>query len=240
MSMDLKAIGLVAGRGRYPLLFAEECRKRQVSLHVVAYEGETESQINELADEVTWLYVGQLDKSIKAFSNNGIDKVIFAGQIKPGKLFKGLRPDVRMVKLMASTRKKNADSLFSAIASEFEKDGVHVLPATTFLEEHLAEEGTIGKLKIKKDLQSDIDYGAKIAKEVSHLDIGQTVVLKNGTILAVEGFEGTDKAILRGGEQALAARQPHPDGDDPVDSVPHDLKKQKRGLWLLKAGKLCL
>ncbi len=199
--MELRKIGLVAGRERYPLLFAEEARKHGVEkLVVIAFHGETEAAMEKLADHLEWVYVGQLNKTIKAFCKHDVRHVVFAGQITPGRLFRDFRPDLRTVKALASLREKNATTLFSALAAEFEKDGIEVLPATTFLEQHLAAEGILGKVTPGKTQRQDIELGSRIACETSRLNIGQTVVIKNGTILAVEAFEGTDEAILRGGE----------------------------------------
>ncbi|MCJ8328923.1 MAG: UDP-2,3-diacylglucosamine diphosphatase LpxI [Lentisphaeria bacterium] len=197
---EIKKIGLIAGRSRYPLLFAELAKQQGYELTVVAYHGETDKSIEEIADHVHWFYVGQLDKTSKAFQKHDVKEIVCAGQIKPGKLFKGMRPDFRTVKVLATTKEKNAATLFNAIGAEFEKDGLTVLPATTLLESQLADSGQMGKVKIKQDRLEEIEFGLKIVRESSRLNIGQTVVVKNGTVLAVEAFEGTDRAIIRGGE----------------------------------------
>jgi DUF1009 family protein len=197
----LTHVGLMAGRGRYPLLFCEAAKAHGVArLVVVAMHGETDPAIASLADEVVWVHVGQLNKAIQSFVQREVRHVVFAGQVKPARLFGDLRPDFRALKLLATLRLRHAESIFGAIADEFERDGVHVLPATTFLEESLATLGQLGKVKPKRRVQEDIDLGWRVAREVSRLDVGQTVVVKDGTVLAVEGFEGTDQAILRGGE----------------------------------------
>lgn len=198
---DLPAVGLVAGRGRYPLLFCEEAKAHGVAkLVVVAMHGETEAAIEKLADVTVWVYVGQINKAIRAMLDNGVRHVVFAGQVKPSRLFTGFRPDLRALKVMAGLPRKNADTIFGAIGQEFGRDGLSVLPATTYLEKHLAAPGQMGSRKLKKEHFGDIELGRQIAREISRLDIGQTVVVKEGTVLAVEGFEGTDKAIRRGGE----------------------------------------
>jgi DUF1009 family protein len=195
------AIGLVAGRGEYPLLFCRQARAAGVGRIVVcAFHGETDESIDQLADEVNWVYVGQVNKCIKTFTKAGVSELVFAGQIKPGRLFEGLRPDLRAVKLLAKMKAKNADTIFGTLVSEFGTDGLTVLPATTYLDACLAQPGQMGRVKPGKSVLADIELGRRIAREVSALDIGQTVVVKDGVILAVEAFEGTDKAILRGGE----------------------------------------
>ncbi|MEO6052555.1 MAG: UDP-2,3-diacylglucosamine diphosphatase LpxI, partial [Chthoniobacterales bacterium] len=129
---------------------------------------------------------------------SGAKHAIMAGQIAPKNLF-DLRPDVKALLMLAKIPKRNAESLFGAIAKAIEDVGVEVLQATTFLEEHLASEGHIAGPKLSTREEEDVHYGHHIAKEVSRLDIGQTVVVKNGTVLAVEAFEGTNEAIARGG-----------------------------------------
>ncbi len=196
-----EALGLVAGRGRYPLLFCEAARAQGCSrLVVAAMQGEADPVIERLADRVEWLHVGQIGKTIRYFQRNGIQSCVFAGQIKPGRLFGDIKPDLRAMKLLASLTLRNAESIFGGVAGEFEKSGVHVLPATTCLESYLATPGQMGGIKLKRCHRRDVELGWRIAREISRLDIGQTVVVKKGTVLAVEGFEGTDKAILRGGE----------------------------------------
>jgi DUF1009 family protein len=120
------------------------------------------------------------------------------GQIAPKNLF-DLRPDLRTLIMMARLKQRNAETLFGGIANELAKDGISLLPATTFLKDLIPGSGHVAGPQIKKRRQEDAEYGFKIAKESSRLDIGQTVVVKNGTVLAVEAFEGTNEAVKRGG-----------------------------------------
>ncbi len=194
-------IGVLAGRGIYPFLTVKSAKKHDVGqVAVVGVKGDADSELSTIADSFDWVYAGQLDKAIKIFKKRDIEHVIFAGQVKPGRLFKDLRPDFRTVKLLAKLKLKNADSIFTAIADEFLNDNITILPATLFLDDYLAQSGKIGKIKPSKKQRDDIAFGTRIATEISRLDIGQTVVVKNGTVLAVEGFEGTNKAIIRGGQ----------------------------------------
>jgi len=167
---------------------------------VVAMHGETSPEIEDLADSVDWVYVGQLRRTIRSLKRHNAAHVIFAGQIKPGRLFKGMRPDLKTFLLLRRLRERNAETIFSAIADEFEKAGIHVLSSTTFMRDALAPEGVVGACRPGRRQMQEIEFGAHIARESSRLDIGQTVVVKRGTVLAVEGFEGTDSAIRRGGE----------------------------------------
>lgn len=194
-------IGLIAGRGEFPLEFCRQARRNQVpAIAAVAMYGETSAEIERLAHSVDWAYPGQLRRAIKCLKRRGVKNVVFAGQIKPARLFRGLRPDLKALKLLWRIRERNADTIFSAAANEFEKSGIHVLPSITFMDEALADGGLMGRVRPNPAVLRDIEYGTRIAREVSRLNIGQTVVVKRGTILAVEGFEGTDKTIRRGGE----------------------------------------
>ena len=194
-------IGLIAGRGDFPLEFCRQARKARVpSIVAIAMYDETSPEIEALAHHVDWAYPGQLRRAIKCLKNHSIRNVVFAGQIKPGRLFRGLRPDLKALKLLWRMRERNAHTIFSAAANEFERSGIHVLPSITFMDEALADAGVMGRVRPNRAVFRDIEFGTRIAREVSRLNIGQTVVVKRGTILAVEGFEGTDKAIVRGGE----------------------------------------
>lgn len=192
-------LGLVAGRGQYPLLFCAAARARGIRTLVVALHGETEASIATLADEVVWLQVGKLDACIQTFAKAGVYEVVFAGQIRPSRLFEDIRPDFRAVKLLATIGFKGAHSIFGALVAEFAKDGVRVLPAITCLEDHLATVGVLGRRAPDKGARADLEIGRRIARELARLDVGQTVVVKNGVVLALEAHEGTDAAITRGG-----------------------------------------
>ena len=192
------ALGIIAGNGAYPFLVAKAARLRGVSaIHVAAFENETRAELAEEADSIEWMRVGQLSRLLKYFEKVGVERVIMAGQIAPKNLF-DLRPDLKVLMVLSRLKKRNAETLFGALGDELAKVGVQLLPATTFLEDSLATEGLIAGPKPKKRALEDVAYGFEIAKEVSRLDIGQTVVLRNGTVLAVEAFEGTNDAIRRG------------------------------------------
>jgi UDP-2,3-diacylglucosamine hydrolase len=197
----MEKVGLIAGRGFYPQLFCEAARKAGVkNIHVVGFHEDTDPGLASYCDTLEMVYVGQLSKTIKAFKNHGVTKIVMCGQVKPGRLFKGMRPDLKILLLLWRTKERNAHTLFGAVCDEFAKAGIEVLPAITFLEEYMAPLGVIGKVKINRARRSDCEYGKKLAKDCSRLDIGQTVVIKRGTVLAIEGLEGTDRCILRGGD----------------------------------------
>ncbi len=193
-------IGIIAGNGLYPPTFARAARKAGVrKLVAAAFKDETDPGIEDLVDETDWFRVGQLSKMIKFFEKHGASEAVMVGQIAPRNLF-DLRPDMRTLMLLGKLKEKNAESIFRGIAGEMEKDGISLLPATTFLEDLLPPAGHVCGPQPDKQVTRDAGFGFRIAKEVSALDIGQTVVVRNGTVLAVEAFEGTNEAIRRGGK----------------------------------------
>ncbi|MFM7605554.1 MAG: LpxI family protein [Prosthecobacter sp.] len=199
MSVNLDCVALMAGNGIYPETFIAAARKAGVKrLVAAAFTNETKPELAERVDAIEWFRVGQLGKMISFFKKEGVTQTVMVGQIAPKNLF-DLRPDLRTLIMMAKLKQRNADTLFGAIGNELAKDGITLLPATTFLEEFMPGPGHIAGPQIKKRRQEDAEYGFKIAKESSRLDIGQTVVVKNGTVLAVEAFEGTNEAVKRGG-----------------------------------------
>jgi UDP-2,3-diacylglucosamine hydrolase len=196
---QLDSLGIIAGNGRYPVLLALAARARGVKRIVIAgFSGETAAEVEGLADAYTKLRVGQLGGLCDYFQKQKISQAIMAGQISPGNLF-DLIPDIKGALLLARLKERNAESIFSAIADELKKVGVELLPATTFLEDSLPEPGHVAGPKLSAQQLDDVALGFRIAKESSRLDIGQSVVVKKGTVVAVEAFEGTDAAMERGG-----------------------------------------
>ncbi len=197
----LRPLGVVAGRGVYPLEICRAARRAGVPRIVaISLIDEAAPELAALADQTVPMHVGQLRRTIRALQAAGVPDVVFAGQVRPGRLFGGFRPDFLALRLLWSLKERNAHTLFGAIANAFEQAGLHVLPATTYMDHWLAGEGTLGRRKPNRAQLRDIEFGTRIARQVGALDIGQTVVVRNGTVLAVEGFEGTDQAIRRGGE----------------------------------------
>lgn len=192
-----KSLGLIAGKGAYPLLLAEAAKKQGVShVFAIAFRKETSSMIEKYADEVKWIFLGQLDAMIKTLQASEVKTAVMAGQITPTNLFT-IRLDARMIALLKRIRVKNAETIFGAVADELKNAGIELAPASAFMESHMPESGLLSKRAPTESEQRDIELGLKIARTTSGLDIGQTVVVKEGTILAVEAFEGTDEAITR-------------------------------------------
>jgi DUF1009 family protein len=193
-------LAIIAGSGAYPLAMARAARAAGVERIVAAaFENETSAELMPLVDSIEWMRVGQLGRLLRFLRESGVPRAVMSGQIHPKNLF-DLRPDLKALVLLGKLRERNAESIFGAIADEMEKIGVTLLPATTYMQEFLAPEGRIAGPKLGRRAQADVEFGYRIAKESSRLDIGQTVVVKGGTVLAVEAFEGTNAAIRRGGE----------------------------------------
>ncbi len=193
------SLAIIAGNGVYPHAMVRGARAAGVRRIVVAaFQNETDPGLSALVDEIEWMRVGQLGKMIGFLKNSGASHAVMSGQIAPKNLF-DLRPDLKALMLLARLPERNAESIFGAIANAMAEAGIELLPATTFMEECLAQEGVIAGPAPGRKEQADITFGFRIAKESSRLDIGQTVVVKGGTVLAVEAFEGTNAAILRGG-----------------------------------------
>src|SRR6266446_2372582 len=197
-----EVLGIIAGNGVYPQLVAATARKAGVKKIVAAgFTDETDPLLRQYVDVLEWMRVGQLGRLLKFFRAQHIHHAIMAGQIAPKNLF-DLRPDLKAVMLLGKLKQRNAESIFAAIANELATLDVDLLPATTFLEDSIAKPGLIAGPKLSSREEHDIEIGWKIAKEIARLNIGQTVIVKNGTIIAVEALEGTNEAIRRGGALA--------------------------------------
>ncbi len=202
MSELTRTLGLIAGNRSLPLELAKQARAQGVQrLVAVAFEGETDPALAGLVDRIVWLRVGQLSKMISAFKDNGVTQCVMAGQIAPKNLF-DLRPDLRAVSVLFRLKERNAQTIFRAIADELKKDGVELIQATPWLKPLMPGLDYRCGPALSQAQETDAAFGYRIAKEVSRLEIGQTVVVKKGTVLAVEGFEGTDRCLARGGELA--------------------------------------
>jgi DUF1009 family protein len=192
-------LAIIAGNGVYPSAMARAARAAGVQRIVAAaFENETHAELAGLVDEIEWMRVGQLGRLLAFLKKSGTRHAVMSGQIHPKNLF-DLRPDLKALALLARLRERNAESIFGAIAAEMARSDIELLPATIYMNDHLAAEGLIAGPKLSRREEEDVRYGFKLAKETSRLDIGQTIIVKAGTVLAVEAFEGTDAAMKRGG-----------------------------------------
>jgi DUF1009 family protein len=196
-------LGLIAGNGKFPLLLASCYKKRDgARIAAVGFRGDTSPDLTDLVDELLWVGVGQLGKVIKFFKNAGVSRAVMAGQIRPTRMFEKLKVDLRGLKVLSRLNNRKADSIFSSVAEEMMKDGIRLLDSTSFLKEFLAKEGVLTRRQPSERELEDVTFGLGIAKELGRLDIGQTVVVKDKAVVAVEALEGTDATIRRAGRLA--------------------------------------
>jgi len=191
-------VAVIAGQREYPLLVVEAIRAAGVPVRLIALQGETREDLFESfpESERARIKVGQIGHMLKALKRLEARYAMFVGQVSPGKLFRDLTPDLKALALLASLKERNAHTIFGAISREIQDIGVVMLDARAFLDHQLSTEGlmTRGKLKARPE---HIEFGIRMAKEVARLDIGQGVVVRKGTVLAVEAFEGTDDMLSR-------------------------------------------
>lgn len=201
MESERSILGIVAGNGAYPATLIRAAKRKAPQLKIVGvgFKGETREEVASLCDEFEWFRVGQLVKPLRFMQKNAVKEAVMVGQIDPSNLF-NLRPDLRALVLLAKLKRRNAETIFGMVAEEAEREGIHVLDATVYMEDHLPAPGLIAGAAPDERQMEDARFGMSIAKEVSRLDIGQSVIVRHGTVLAVEGYEGTNACIRRGGE----------------------------------------
>lgn len=195
-------IGLIAGNGRFPIIFADNARRLGYFVSAVAHEGETEPELARHVDRIHWIKIGQFNKLIESLKGDGIQEAVMLGGIKKTHVFTTVRPDFRALALAAKLMYLKDDEILRTVADELEGEGIRIRESTFGLQGILVEEGTLTKRAPDKKEWDDIRYGWEVGKQIGALDIGQCVVVKDRVIVAVEAVEGTDGAIRRGGELA--------------------------------------
>jgi DUF1009 family protein len=195
-------IGLIAGNGRFPILFAREARERGLSIAAVAHRGETDEAIEGEVDELTWVRVGQLGKLIRSLRSAGVTRAVMAGGIDKVRSLTQIRPDLRGVMFLRHAFAAGGhgdDALLRALAAELEGEGIAIVPSTIFLEKLIATEGRIAGPKPSSQALADIRTGCRVLAALGTADVGQSVVVEHGVVLAVEAVEGTDETVRRAG-----------------------------------------
>ncbi|AWT59655.1 MAG: UDP-2,3-diacylglucosamine pyrophosphatase LpxI [Candidatus Moanabacter tarae] len=195
-----RSIAIIAGKDVYPRLTFEAIQSHGIKVFLIGFEGETSHDLISKfpSDRVDIIKVGQLGRLIRSIRRTQVGYAIMVGQITPRRIFRGLHPDLRALKILKTLKQTNAHSLFGAISREIENEGVKVLDARAFLDQEITEEGLmVGRLPIM--MEDHITHGIKIAKKCSQMNIGQGVVIRKGTVMAVEAFEGTDEMLRRAG-----------------------------------------
>lgn len=192
-------IGLIAGSGRFPVLFAATARRRGVEVIAVAHRGETAPELVHHADAITWVHAGQLQALIDALRTHGVTRAVMVGGIAKPRLFREIQPDARALAAIARVGNLRDDLLLRTLAEELEREGIRIVPSTTYLEEIVPTAGVLGRREPSADEWADIRYGFQVVKAIGRFDIGQSVVVRGGAVMAVEGIEGTDATIRRAG-----------------------------------------
>lgn len=202
-SLAIGRLGLLAGEGAFPLMVARAARSHEVSVVAVGVEGLTIPDLEAEVDVMHWVRFGQFDSMIRVLQGEGITKLILAGRIKHNSIFQWTRIDARGRRLMARVATRKADSLLAAVTQEFANENIEVLDSTLFLRGCMPGAGLLTpKAPPDARVRQDIEFGLKDAREIARLDIGQTIVVKNKSVVAVEAMEGTDRTIARAAELA--------------------------------------
>ena len=196
----MERIGLIAGSGRFPVLFAETARRRGVEVVAVAHRGETDPELERVVAAITWIHPGELEAMIQALKAAGARRTVMVGGIAKPRLFQDFRPDARALALIARLGQLRDDLVLRAVAAELESEGIAVVESTLYLQEIVPAAGVLGARAPTPGEWQDIRFGFRAAKVIGQFDIGQSVVVRSGAIIAVEGIEGTDATVRRAGQ----------------------------------------
>ncbi len=199
-SDDGSPIGLIAGDGRFPIIFAENVRQMGFTVSAIALLGSTLPELESHVEHIHWLKIGQFSKALAALKQDGVRQAVMLGGIKKTNVFTTLRPDLRALAIFSRLKHWKDDAILREVARELEGEGIEICESTFGLEGILAQEGHLTKKKPNKKEEEDIQFGWETLETLGRLDIGQCVVVKNRVIVAVEAVEGTDEAIKRGGQ----------------------------------------
>ena len=240
-------IGLIAGKGQFPLLFAQAARQQGATVIAVAHRGETDPALESVVAELHWIYVGQLGKIIRIFKAAGVRRAVMAGGISRGRLFRDFRPDWRALSVVRRAGAGKDDRLLRAVADEIEAEGITIAPSTLFLDDLLAGVGRLSRRSPNQEELHDIELGLQAAKELGRLDIGQCVVVRRQVVVALEAIEGTDETIRRAGLLAgpgtvvVKVSKPHQDLRFDVPAVGLStiatMQEVKAAVLAIEAGK---
>ncbi|MBN2060645.1 MAG: UDP-2,3-diacylglucosamine diphosphatase LpxI [Deltaproteobacteria bacterium] len=202
MSTSNDHIGIIAGGGNFPFMVADAARKRGFCVIAVAHHGETDPALAERVDKIIWIKLGQLGKLIKALKSNNVSRALMAGTIKKRRMFTNVSPDIKGLALISKMAIFHDDRILRALAEELALQGIEIVSSTIYLPELMTPQGCLTRRKPGKADKEDIRLGWKIAKELGEMDVGQCVVMRRRTVLALEAIDGTNETILRGGRLA--------------------------------------
>ena len=245
--MESPLLGIIAGGGQFPILCARSAKALGRKVFAVAHSGETDPILEDEVDSIIWIKIGQLGKLIKALKKKHVSEALFAGTITKKRIFFDIFPDMKAISLWNRLDRRLDDSILREVAEELKKEGIQVIPATAFLQELYTPEGTLTKREPSKAEWEDIYFGWDMAKGIGRLDIGQCVVVKDKTVLAVEAMEGTDATIIRagrlGGPGSVVIKICKPGQDERFDlpsigiSTIETMKEARAKVLAVEAGK---
>ncbi len=195
-------IGLIAGGGQFPLLFARKAADKRIKVSAVGFRSETDPDLAHLVDDFKWLYLGQVAKLVQFFKTRDITQAVMLGSISKTNIFRDIRPDFKALKFIAKTSHTHDDNVLRSFAELLLNEGIEIKPSTFLLPEIISQKGCWTKRSPDRGEKKDIYQGWRLARQIGRLDIGQCIVISNGTVLAVEAIDGTDATIKRGGALA--------------------------------------
>lgn len=197
---NIVRIGLIAGSGKFPIIFSKAAKAKGYVVYAVAHNNETDPKLKNCVDTIEWVHVGQIGRIIKFFKKNDISQAVLMGAITKTRMFSDVKPDSKAISLIAGMLNTHDDGILRGFVRVLEKEGIKVQSSTFLLPELLAQPGCWTKRKPSRSEKKDIELGWKLAKEIGRLDIGQCIVVGGGSVLAVEAIDGTDATIMRGGK----------------------------------------
>ena len=194
-------VGLIVGNGKLPELFLKQCQKKGIELFSVYLFDSVEESIKNHSNSVKYS-VAQPGKIISHFKRNGLSHIIMLGKVEKDLIFSNLKFDFTATKILLSAKNKKDKNILKAIINYIESEGITVLPQNYLMDDYMVKQTVYTKYSPSAEEEKTIEIGIEAAKMLTDIDAGQTVVVKNQSVIALEGIEGTDKAILRGGELA--------------------------------------
>jgi UDP-2,3-diacylglucosamine hydrolase len=197
MPDGMEKYGLIAGNGQFPFLVLQSAREQKIDVVVAAIKEETSPEIEAQGYPVHWLGLGQLGKLVRVFREAGVTRAIMAGQVKHVQIFGSSIPDLTMIRMLAGLRHRNTNALIGGIAKVLDEAGIRLEDSTFLLKPHMAPEGPLTRRDLNAHEREDVEYGRPIAHRIATMDIGQTIVIRDKAVVAVEAMEGTDAAIRR-------------------------------------------
>lgn len=248
MENKIKVLGLIAGNSKFPILLARAAKDQNIKVIAAGIRGDTSLLLRPFVDKMSWFKVGELSKLFQYFKDEGVVHLVMAGQVNPNNLFDAsVKLDDEFIELFEALKDRKADTIFSAVAKKIKHQDMELLDSTFLLKEYLAPKGTLTKRGPSEVELDDIEFGRTIAKAMGGLDVGQTVVVKEKAIVAIEAMEGTDKCILRGGDiakqGAVVIKMSKPEQDNRFDvpvigvrTIKHMIKSNAECL-AIEAGK---